>query len=99
MISTGGVSDWLLLDALVSLDDDEDPLPFWMLEELIGSTELLLDPIVPSELQDDDEGVMLEETGSSTGPVDASSSQATRNAVKARAKNPKRLIFYSFTHP
>ena len=70
-----------------------------MLEELIGSTELLLDPIVPSELQDDDEGVMLEESGSLTGLDEVSSPHATRNTVKARAKNPKRLIFYSFTHP
>lgn len=42
---------------------------------------------------------MADDTGSSTGLEDVSSPHATRNAVKARAKNPKRFISYSFTHP
>jgi hypothetical protein len=84
-------------------DDSAELLP--ELDEGLDSS--WLSPLRMTLLLELDSGVvssellisMLEETGSSTGLEDASSPQATRNAVKARAKNPKCLIFYSFTHP
>ena len=92
MISAGGFGASLLLDCTASLD--EDAFCFSLEEFPCLSLELDRFPSLRSEDDSADE-----ESGSSTGLEDVSSPHAARNAVKARAQNPKCFIHYSFTHP